>query len=181
MKILVIHASAGAGHFKAAEALHQGIQKATGHDAVLIDALDYSSPSFKKFYKATYFFLISKMPWMWGWVFWLTDILWLQPVVKAVRRLHNMLNVRRLHAYLVEGRFDVVLLTHFMPTEIAAALKRKGRITAKLITVVTDFDVHKIWLAEGIDQYAVASDWTKEKRSEERRVGKECRSRWSPY
>lgn len=54
-------------------------------------------------------------------------------------------------------------MTHFMPTEVAAALKRSGLISSKLITVVTDFDVHKIWIAEGIDMYTAASDWTRGK------------------
>ena len=31
------------------------------------------------------------------------------------------------------------------------------------------------------DMYASDEDWKKDLRSEERRVGKECRSRWSPY
>ena len=29
--------------------------------------------------------------------------------------------------------------------------------------------------------YCVNGEWKESKRSEERRVGKECRSRWSPY
>lgn len=163
MKILVIHASAGAGHLKAAEALYHGIKKSTDHDVFLVDALDYSSFLFKRFYKETYFFLISKIPWMWGFSFWLLDLSWLQPLVRIVRRVHNVLNTKKLHRFLCEEKFDCILMTHFMPTEVAAALKRKGRISSKLITVVTDFDVHKIWLADGIDVYAAASDWTKEK------------------
>ena len=64
---------------------------------------------------------------------------------------------------MIKGKFDYIVMTHFMPTEIAAALKRAGRISSKLITVITDFDVHKIWIAKGIDVYAVASDWTRGK------------------
>lgn len=163
MNILVIHASAGAGHFKAAEALYKGIQNTTAHEAVLIDALDYTSPFFKTFYKGTYYFFISKMPWLWGFFFWLLDISWLQPVVRWGRRLYNSLNAGKLHRYLEESQFDYIFMTHFMPTEVAAALKRSGRLTSRLITVITDFDVHKIWLADGIDRYTVASDWTARK------------------
>ena len=46
---------------------------------------------------------------------------------------------------------------------MASALKRKGRIASRVVTVVTDFDVHKIWIAQGVDVYTVASDWTQEK------------------
>jgi len=163
MKILVTHASAGAGHFKAAEALYHGIKKSMDHDVVLVDALDYSSFLFKKFYKGTYFFLISRVPWVWGFFFWLLDISWLQPLARIARRFYNAMNTKKLHRFLEEEQFDYIFMTHFMPTEVAAALKRSGRISSKLITIVTDFDVHKIWLADGIDMYTVASDWTKEK------------------
>ena len=163
MKILVIHASAGAGHFKAAEALFNGIKKSTDHDVLLVDALDYTSSFFKNSYKGIYFFLISKMPWVWGFFFWLLDIPWLQSFVRSSRRIYNTFNANKLHRFLQEGRFDTIFMTHFLPTEVAASLKRSRRISSQLITIVTDFDVHKIWLADGIDHYAVASDWTKNK------------------
>ena len=163
MKILCIHASAGAGHFKAAEAIYNGIRKSTDHDVVLVDALDHSSFLFKKFYKETYFFLISRLPFVWGFFFWLLDMPWLQPVIRFLRRFQNRLNTAGLHQFLQKEQFDYIFMTHFMPTEVAAALKRSGLISSKLITVVTDFDVHKIWIAEGIDMYTAASDWTRGK------------------
>jgi len=66
MKILVIHASAGAGHRKAAEALYNGLKNFSAHNVVLIDALDYSSPLYKKLYQGTYTFLITRVPSLWG-------------------------------------------------------------------------------------------------------------------
>jgi processive 1,2-diacylglycerol beta-glucosyltransferase len=163
MKILFIHTSAGAGHFKAAEALYRGIRKESGHDTVLVDALDYSSPFFKKFYKWIYYTLISKLPWMWGFFFGAANIFWLQPLVRSARRIYNACNTLKLRRFLQEEQFDYIFATHFLPAEVAGALKRSGRISSKLVTVITDFDVHRIWLSESTDFYAVATDWTKEK------------------
>ena len=44
-------------------------------------------------------------------------------------------------------------------------------------------DGHKFrkWKGSGGKYYTYLPDKTSESRSEERRVGKECRSRWSPY
>ena len=163
MKILVIHASAGAGHLKAAEAIYQGLIRDSRHHVVLVDALDYTSPFSKKLYREAYAFVISRMPRLWGFLFSLLDVNVLQPFVRKVRRAHNALSAGKLHRFLREEKFDYIFSTHFMPNEVAAALKRSGRISARIISVITDFDVHKIWLARGIDRYAVASEWTKKK------------------
>ena len=40
MKILVIHATAGAGHKKAAEAVYNGIKQHTTHQVQIVDSLD---------------------------------------------------------------------------------------------------------------------------------------------
>jgi len=163
MKVLVIHASAGAGHTKAAEALCAAIKRSGVHDVTIIDALDYTSPFFKKMYSGSYHFMISKIPKFWGACFNLLDVPFLQPLIRCMRRLYNKANAGKLHQYLKKGRFDYVFMTHFMPTEVSAALKRAGKITSHLVTVITDYDVHKIWLADGISHYCVASGWTLEK------------------
>jgi len=163
MKILVIHASAGSGHLKAAEAIHNGLQQYPQHQSTLIDALDYTSLSYKKLYRGTYAFLISRVPWVWGIFFAVLDIQALQTFIRLLRRIYNSINARDLQRFLTAEDFDYIICTHFMPNEVAAALKRNGRIHSKIISVVTDYDVHKIWIAKGIDHYAVASDWTRQK------------------
>jgi processive 1,2-diacylglycerol beta-glucosyltransferase len=162
-KILIIYASAGAGHQRAAEAVYFGLTKHTAHKVALVDALDYTHPHFKNLYKGMYFFLISKLPWVWAAFFALLDIEWLQPLVRFIRRIYNALNTKRLERFLKEQNFDWIISTHFMPNEVSSAMKAKGLIHSKICSVVTDFDVHRIWLGSHIDFYTVACDWTKEK------------------
>ena len=163
MKILVIHASAGAGHLKAAQAIYEGLKKFTSHEAVFADSLDYTSPFFKKFYQRTYIFLVMGMSWLWGFFFGLLDRPWIQPLMRSARRFYNGFNAQRLSAFLKDKNFDYVITTHFLPSEVVAALKRTGEIRSRLITGVTDFDVHRIWLNPETDLYAVASEWTEQK------------------
>ncbi len=165
MKILVIHASAGAGHSKAAEAIYRGLKNFPQHTASFVDALDYTSPFFKKSYRGMYFFLISKVPAVWKFFFGLMDIRRIQPLIGGFRRLYNAVNARALERFLIHEDFDCIVATHFMPAEIAGAFKGKRVIRSKLVTVVTDYDVHKIWLNPSTDIYAVATDWTKERLS----------------
>ncbi|MCA9405671.1 MAG: hypothetical protein KC684_03980 [Candidatus Omnitrophica bacterium] len=159
MKTLIIHASAGAGHRMAAQAIYDGLD----HQATLVDALDYTSPSFKVLYTKTYTYLITYCRWFWGIIFWLLDVPWLQGPIRAFRRVYNTINANKLQKFLEKEQFDVIISTHFMPTEVSCALKRKGTIKSKIITVITDYDVHRIWIAKGNDMFAVGSDWTKRK------------------
>ncbi len=163
MKILVIHASAGAGHLKAAQAIYDGFKKYTNHEVVFADSLDYTSPFFKNFYRRSYVLMVSQVPWLWGFFFQFVDLPWMQSISKICRRIFNGLNAQKLPRFLEKERFDYVFTTHFMANEVTAALKRKGVIDSKLVTVVTDFDVHRIWLSPETDFYAVACDWTEQK------------------
>ena len=65
-KILIIHVSAGAGHTKAAEALFNAVQSSGSDQALIVDALDYTSPFYKNIYRKTYSLLVTKFPWAWG-------------------------------------------------------------------------------------------------------------------
>lgn len=166
MKILIIYATAGAGHRKAAEALYHGLSHrnfSSPADVVLIDALDYTSRLYKRLYSGTYTFIISYIPWLWGLLFLILDVPWLVPFVRLSRRAHNALNASALAGYFKEEKFDYIFSTHFFPNEVASYLKRKGKIDSKIISIVTDFDVHSIWLSQGIDYYAVACEWTRQK------------------
>ncbi len=163
MKILVIHATAGAGHKKAAEAIFQGLEAQGGFDVRLVDALDYTNPFFRKTYPRVYAFLVTRLPWAWGFFFALIDIPWMQPLVRGVRRLTNGLNAQALQKFLIQEQFDGVITTQFLSSEVCAYLKRSGAIKSKVICVVTDFDVHRIWVNEGIDVYTAACEYTKNK------------------
>jgi processive 1,2-diacylglycerol beta-glucosyltransferase len=163
MKILIVHASAGAGHSKAAEAVFNGIKKHTSHDVRCIDVLDYTNPFYKSLYRKTYMLLISHLSFVWAFFFWLADIRLLLPIIQLGRRFFNHINGRKFEAFLQQENFDYVITTHFFSTEAVSALKGQKKITSKLICVVTDYDAHSIWLGKHVDRYAVACEYTKKK------------------
>ena len=99
MKILITYVSAGAGHFKAAEALYLACQKQNLGEVHFVDALDYSNSFFKKSYVGTYDLLVAKAPQVWGWAFGLVDINGLQIFYRILRRIFNFMNARHLHRF----------------------------------------------------------------------------------
>ncbi len=162
MKILVVYATAGAGHKKAAEALYDGL-KDSGHTVVYLDVLKYTNVFYHYSYARGYTLLVKYLPLVWAAFFGFLDLPWMKPVLVHFRRFYNMINAYAFHTYLKQEQFDYIFSTHFLPNEVSAYLKRTGEIRSTIISCVTDFDVHRIWISKGIDHYTAASPYTREK------------------
>ena len=70
-------------------------------------------------------------------------------------------------------------LSYRNTVRLFAGEKCFGPGVAQLLRHVQEF--HSLRSAAKAMNMAYSKAWTIVKRSEERRVGKECRSRWSPY
>jgi processive 1,2-diacylglycerol beta-glucosyltransferase len=164
MKIFIIYASVGAGHFKAAEAIYNYFKQRQGDCEVkLVDTLQYSSAWFRKCNVWGYAFLINYAHWLWAFFFQVTSVRYLQPIVRPISFLFNRLSNNEFVKSLICEKPDVIIATHFLPSAIAAYLKRRKLIDPKLITVITDFGVHPFWVNNETDLYVAASTITKER------------------
>ena len=67
-----------------------------------------------------------------------------------------------------------------VPTARATRLTMNRQRIRKLAAVELELPVAAYWFADDFDDFQAAIRHA-HRRSEERRVGKECRSRWSPY
>jgi len=162
-KILILHGSAGYGHQKAAEALAGAFRTLEPDARVDVrDALDFFPPWLKKAYVGIYLHLISHHPQMWGFNYRLFDWKRIAPLVDFARRHFNGLMAPGLARLLTEECPDAVFCTHFLSAEVVADLKRRGKCSAKAVTVITDFLVHRFWVFTETDLYAVASEKTME-------------------
>ena len=85
-KILILHASAGHGHLKAAQAIAEAIRTLDPRATVRVeDGLDFFPAYVKKEYVASYIYSITELPAMWGLVYAVSDNRWLYPVTRVVR------------------------------------------------------------------------------------------------
>jgi processive 1,2-diacylglycerol beta-glucosyltransferase len=102
--------------------------------------------------------MVNKMPEVLGWLYDHLD----KPWKNERRRLAlDKLNTRPFVKMLKEYQPDVVVCTHFLPAEIISWLRAKGRISSRQAIVVTDFDVHAMWLCHHYEHYFVALDETR--------------------
>jgi processive 1,2-diacylglycerol beta-glucosyltransferase len=158
-KVLVLSASAGAGHVRAAQALERAfIDLEAAEEVRHIDALDYTNKLFRNLYSKAYLDLVNTTPDLFGWLYDRLDKPW-----KSDRLLQafDKLNTRPLVRLLREYRPDILICTHFLPSEIISLLKAKERLAYRQAIVVTDFDAHAMWLCNHYEHYFVALDETR--------------------
>jgi processive 1,2-diacylglycerol beta-glucosyltransferase len=158
-RVLVLSASAGAGHVRAGQALERALV-ATGrvHEVRHVDVLQYTSKLFRRVYAQTYLDLVNRAPEVLGWLYDYFD----EPGRHERLRLAlNKLNTTRFVRLLEREQPDWAVSTHFLPAEIIAWLRSKGRLATRQAIVVTDFDIQAIWLTHHVDRYFVALDETR--------------------
>src|SRR5919112_3814674 len=159
-KVLILSASAGAGHLRAAEALERAFLKMNAAEEVRhVDTLTYTNKVFRHLYSKSYIEMVNKMPEVLGWLYDHLD----KPWKNERRRLAlDKLNTRPFVKLLKDYQPDITICTHFLPAEIISWLRAKGRVGFRQAVVVTDFDVHAMWLCHHYEQYFVAMDETRE-------------------
>ncbi|HEX3253037.1 MAG TPA: glycosyltransferase [Pyrinomonadaceae bacterium] len=155
-KILLLSASAGAGHVRAAEAIEKAFgERRENFEVHHFDVLNYTNKLFRHLYSKAYIDLVNKMPEVPGWVYDKLD----KPWKNERRRLAlDKLNTRPFVKLLREYQPDLIVCTHFLPAEIVSWLKAKERLASRQVIIVTDFDVHAMWLVHHYERYFVAVD-----------------------
>jgi len=158
-RVLIFSASAGTGHVKAAEALAKTFAQDPRVETVEHkDALVYTNKLFRDFYSKLYVQLIRSAPQLLGWVYKQSDEPWKTDQLRLrLDRLSSMPLVKFIRKF----RPDITVCTHFMPVGIISHLISRGHLDAHLSIVVTDFDMHAMWLSRVFHRYFVAIEETK--------------------
>jgi processive 1,2-diacylglycerol beta-glucosyltransferase len=157
-RVLVLSASAGAGHLRAAEAIEKAIRlRNLASEVQHLDVLRYTNKMFRHFYSKAYIDLVNNAPEVLGWLYdYLDDPRKNDPIRLAFDRL----NANPFIQYLKRYQPDVAVCTHFLPSGIISSLKGEGKVKVLNTVVVTDFDVHAMWLCRHVEQYFVALEET---------------------
>jgi len=152
-RVLLLSASSGAGHVRAAQALEKAF--AARGDCVVehIDAIHYVSKLFQRVYDKTYIAMVRRAPELMGVLYDRTDQPWNHP---RRRLAMDRLNTQPMIRMLKRMQPDLCVATHFLPAEIIAWLIAKKKLSARHAIVVTDYDVHALWLCRTVDRYYVA-------------------------
>ena len=157
MNILIFYASYGGGHLNAAKSINEYLQKNYNDLHVeLIDCMKYINKTIEKVTTKAYTEMAKKAPWAWGRIY--SDAQ-KGPLAHITSRSNKFMAIKLLKL-LREKQPDLIISTHPFGSQMCSYLKRKGKIHAKIATIMTDFAPHDQWLvgSDFTDYYFVAHD-----------------------
>lgn len=159
-RVLIASASAGNGHVKAAEAVELAIRAANSNAEICnVDVLQYSSTLLRRSYSKGYIDMVNNMPEALGWMYDALDKPW---KYERRRMAFHRLNTKPLSRRIRKFNPDLVVSTHFLPSELVSRKLCRGKLTCASAIVVTDLDAHAMWLCRHYDRFFVALDETKQ-------------------
>lgn len=158
-RILILSASVGNGHTTAAESLKKAFEvKGLAREVRHEDTLRFTNPLFRRLYGKSYIDLVNSAPQVLGWMYDQLD----EPWKNEKRRLFfDKLNTQPFIKMVRDYDPDWIVCTHFLPAEIVSDLKAKQKLSCPQAIVVTDFDMHALWLCRNYEHYFVALDETR--------------------
>src|SRR5215831_6117083 len=160
-RILVLSASVGAGHMRAAEAVELALRETVPDASVKnIDILTQTNAAFRHVYGRAYLDLVNKAPHVLGYFYDMMD----KPSRSGRNRSDRLrlaverLNLTRFTRFLQQEPWDLIINTHFLPAEIIASLRKRGKLDVPQVTVTTDFETHRLWVNQPCEHYFTATE-----------------------
>jgi processive 1,2-diacylglycerol beta-glucosyltransferase len=153
-RVLIVSVSAGAGHLRAAQAVEEALAARHPECEVLnVDAMEYVPAAFRRLYAKGYLDLVNRAPMLWGYIYSRTEKSKSTAVTARLNRLMERLNSRKLVKVAREFDPHEILAVHPLPMDVFNREKRRGRLAARVSVVITDFDVHPLWVDPASDRY----------------------------
>lgn len=156
MRVLILSATTGGGHMRAANALKEYIKKQDSSAVVKIsDTIEYVSPFLNKAVTGGYVYMVRNTPKMYGSIYKNADKS-STPINKTVELTTTSLR-NKLLPLVYDFHPDIIITTHPFAAEIVTALKQNRIINLPIIDIVTDFAIHQAYISDGVDAYIVSS------------------------
>jgi len=142
----------GAGHDGAAKELRRRLE-AAGHRVEVVDFLDavafHIGPLLRWFYQVQ----LRMAPWSYELSYKMAPLLRAPAVM-----LDTWLTRRKLKRIIKEFRPDAVVSVYPLASLVLGRMRRKKHLRVPVLTYLTDFAVHSLWVHRGIDRHLAVSE-----------------------
>lgn len=159
-KILIFYGSYGGGHLSAAKSIRSYLKENySDYEIEMVDCIEYINKYVNKVTTSAYKELAKKAPWAWKRVYKDSK----DGALAKISTTSNKVMAHKLNLYIQEFAPDLIISTHPFSTQMCGFLKKKGKITCKIATILTDYQIHEQWLefSEYQDYFFVSNDQMK--------------------
>jgi processive 1,2-diacylglycerol beta-glucosyltransferase len=160
-KILVLSGSTGGGHVSAALSLEKwAIREFNNVEIIHIDVIEHMSKIFKKMYADTYNNIVINSPAIYGYLYSMTDHSRNDKskiILARMRYYFEEFFALKLKRMIRKIQPDILVCTHFLPAEHLNKTVETRKYAKKYAVVITDYDVHWLWVQRNMDMFFVAT------------------------
>ena len=162
-RILILTASVGSGHIKAAQAVAEELRRqAPETELFTVDFMSREISFLHWLMKKLYLIILALVPNLYDHCYKLSGE---GSGGSLAQGAFSCLMLPVLRKILAQYQPDLVLCTHPFPEGACALLKKKGSAEKRnlpLAVVMTDYSLHQIWLYPQVDAYFMATESMKE-------------------
>lgn len=157
MKVIILTVAAGGGHGLAAEAIKKHIFLKNPSDEVfIIDTLKAINPLLDKVVIGSYLKSLKYSPSIFGKIYDFTeDEDGFTSTISS--KLIQMLSFK-VQELISEINPDIIVCTHPFPSEMVSYMKLNNEVNIPLVTILTDYAPHGMWLQNSINAYIVSNE-----------------------
>lgn len=153
-RILVLTLSFGSGHVQAARTLERELKRQLPFAEVrVLDALAGCRLLFRAGYVWPYWAMLRYAPMLW-------DRFFQRRVARMARQTAPgwafRLGCPQVFKTIADFKPDAIVATEVAAGEMAAMAKREGLTTARITSVITDYEAEPVWVKPEVEAYAVA-------------------------
>jgi len=155
MKILIFSVSIGAGHDSVAQAIAERLlAEAPGSEVKIVDTFRYINSILNKVVVGSYMETLRFTPKVWGYLY------------DQAEKGDKLVEFTQVFAKIISSKLtqlieqvnpEVLIATHAFPTGMLGTMKNQGKLKIPLVSAVTDFHIHPIWISKGVDRYFIQS------------------------
>ncbi|ADU30947.1 MGDG synthase family glycosyltransferase [Evansella cellulosilytica] len=150
-RMVIFSISVGHGHHQVSRAIKEEWED-RGYEAEIVDIFSYMKNSHASLIRQAYFNCINRLPKLWDWTYHVTNLSYTPIMLSAC----YYFLWKSLYLYCKERKFDVIVTTHPLATQVGLFIKKKQFNRPKVFAVLTDFSTHKMSISKGLDAMFIA-------------------------
>lgn len=158
-KVFIFTASTGAGHNLAAQSLKESLDEA-GYQTEVYDAFKETNVTLDRLITKGYQQMVVNVPKLYEQMYNQFNNMnrFQQGIFQVLTRVMNPDIVPLIKS----GHPDLIITTHPFVTNVLGTLKEHHAFDVPVLSIVTDYKIHTLYLKKMIDAYIVGSEYTKE-------------------